>query len=225
MISLSPAGGCYDCETNELGCARFPGTIRRPGPWLAVMTIARPTAIAAALLLAACGTAPDGADIANNAPNQPVQTRPPADAATPPAPTEAAPEPATQTPAQSSQRPLSEAERALDAARRFTTALSDQRFVDAYAMWKAGGSSPRPGESEFAAKFAAFRSLLARPELPDRVEGAAGSLYAEVPVTLTGETIGGEAFKRTGTITLKRVNDVPGATPEQLRWHIIDVKL
>lgn len=23
----------------------------------------------------------------------------------------------------------------------------------------------------------------------------------------------------TGTVTLRRANDVPGATPEQLRWH------
>lgn len=52
------------------------------------------------------------------------------------------------------------------------------------------------------------------------VEGAAGSLYYEVPATLTGETVGGEPYRLTGTVILRRVNDVDGATPEQLAWHI-----
>jgi hypothetical protein len=50
-------------------------------------------------------------------------------------------------------------------------------------------------------------------------EGAAGSSYCTVSGTLTD---GGDASKaaRKGEIVLKRVNDVPGATPEQLRWTI-----
>lgn len=52
------------------------------------------------------------------------------------------------------------------------------------------------------------------------VEGAAGSLYYEVPATLTGETVGGEPYRLTGTVILRRVNDVDGATPDQLAWHI-----
>lgn len=48
-------------------------------------------------------------------------------------------------------------------------------------------------------------------------EGACGSLYYEAPVTLRFDESGEE---RSGTITLRRVNDVEGATPDQLRWHI-----
>jgi hypothetical protein len=48
-------------------------------------------------------------------------------------------------------------------------------------------------------------------------EGACGSLYYEAPVTLRFNESGEE---RTGTITLRRVNDVEGASPDQLRWHI-----
>lgn len=51
------------------------------------------------------------------------------------------------------------------------------------------------------------------------VEGAAGSLYYEVPVRLTATGPAGPV-RREGTITLRRVNDVDGATPAQLRWHI-----
>jgi hypothetical protein len=48
------------------------------------------------------------------------------------------------------------------------------------------------------------------------VEGAAGSLYYEAPVTLRF----GAAAPEHGSLVLRRANDVPGATPEQLRWHI-----
>jgi hypothetical protein len=47
-------------------------------------------------------------------------------------------------------------------------------------------------------------------------EGAAGSSFYEVPVTLRF----GSGKPETGTLTLRRVNNVPGATPEQLDWRI-----
>jgi hypothetical protein len=47
-------------------------------------------------------------------------------------------------------------------------------------------------------------------------EGAAGSSFYDVPVTLRF----GQGKPETGTLTLRRVNDVPGATPEQLDWRI-----
>ena len=50
-----------------------------------------------------------------------------------------------------------------------------------------------------------------------QVEGAAGSLYYEAPVTLR---FGAGAKPESGSLVLRRANDVPGATAEQLRWHI-----
>lgn len=47
-------------------------------------------------------------------------------------------------------------------------------------------------------------------------EGAAGSLYYEVPVMLRF----GDGMPEHGSLVLRRVNDIDGATPEQLRWHI-----
>lgn len=52
------------------------------------------------------------------------------------------------------------------------------------------------------------------------VEGGAGSLYYEVPVTMTGETIRGEPYRLRGTAVVRRVNDIDGASADQLRWHI-----
>ncbi|HST36374.1 MAG TPA: hypothetical protein VLK25_07070, partial [Allosphingosinicella sp.] len=56
---------------------------------------------------------------------------------------------------------------------------------------------------------------------PGEIEGAAGSLYVGVPVRIYGRRIGGGAFSTRGTITLRRVNDVPGSSAEQRRWHIM----
>jgi hypothetical protein len=48
-------------------------------------------------------------------------------------------------------------------------------------------------------------------------EGAAGSLYYEAPVLLLAN--GGKSQKQ-GVITLRRVNDVPGASEASLAWHV-----
>ena len=51
------------------------------------------------------------------------------------------------------------------------------------------------------------------------VEGAAGSLYCTVTATLE-DAGNGNRPPVDGTFTLRRVNDVEGATPEQLRWTV-----
>jgi hypothetical protein len=48
-----------------------------------------------------------------------------------------------------------------------------------------------------------------------QTEGAAGSIYTTVPVVFYGD-----AFRRSADIILRRVNDVPGSTAAQRRWHI-----
>jgi hypothetical protein len=47
-------------------------------------------------------------------------------------------------------------------------------------------------------------------------EGAAGSIYLSVPLTLSSD----DGRKREATVILRRVNDVPGSTEAQRRWHI-----
>lgn len=60
---------------------------------------------------------------------------------------------------------------------------------------------------------------------PRRVEGAAGSLYVDVPVVLYGRLVSGAEYHASGKATLRRVNDVPGATPEQLEWRIEKIEV
>jgi membrane-bound inhibitor of C-type lysozyme len=71
-----------------------------------------------------------------------------------------------------------------------------------------------------------YASLHAQIGAPGRVEGAAGSLFVEVPVVLYGRYATGAEYHASGKATLRRVNNVPGATPEQLKWRIekIEVK-
>lgn len=70
-----------------------------------------------------------------------------------------------------------------------------------------------------------YASLHAQVGAPGQVEGAAGSLYVDVPVVLYGRMNSGGEYHASGKATLRRVNDVPGATAEQLKWRIekIDV--
>jgi membrane-bound inhibitor of C-type lysozyme len=55
---------------------------------------------------------------------------------------------------------------------------------------------------------------------PGPIEGAAGSLYVEIPVVVYGRLANGKEFHQSGRAILRRVNDVPGSTAEQRRWRI-----
>ncbi len=84
----------------------------------------------------------------------------------------------------------------------------------ARAFWGDHGARSDLSETEFAARWAGMHY----PKVTfgkGESEGAAGSLYYTAPVTITD---GSRAI--TGEVVLRRVDDVDGASPEQLRWHI-----
>lgn len=100
---------------------------------------------------------------------------------------------------------------ALDA---FASAIETRDWKGVRAFWGDHGARSGMGEAAFAARW----SNLMAPEVtigPGQQEGAAGSLYYTAPVTI----IDGKRTIR-GNVVMRRVNDVDGATPEQLRWHI-----
>ena len=104
-------------------------------------------------------------------------------------------------------------------------ALEQGDYSTAYAQWGADAEA-RSGmtEAEHAAYWSAFETITAA--VPGgRMEGAAGSSYYEVPAAITGERTDGTPYRLEGPVVLRRVNDVPGATAEQLRWHIESVDL
>src|SRR3546814_6508705 len=73
---------------------------------------------------------------------------------------------------------------------------------------------------EFKESFSKYQEYHANIGAPGRIEGAAGSLYVEVPVQVYGRLNTGEEFNMLGSVQLRRVNDVPGSTPEPRQWHI-----
>jgi membrane-bound inhibitor of C-type lysozyme len=65
-----------------------------------------------------------------------------------------------------------------------------------------------------------YSSLHAQVGAPGAVQKAGKSLTVEVPVVLSGRLADGGAFSRSGKLVLRRMGDVPGATPAQREWRI-----
>ncbi|NLR69804.1 hypothetical protein HGI47_02795 [Novosphingobium sp. ERN07] len=81
-------------------------------------------------------------------------------------------------------------------------------------FWGDGGQRSGMDERAFAAKWSTLLAPVVTVGKGEQ-EGAAGSLYYTAPITIVD---GPRTLK--GEVVMRRVNDVPGATPEQLRWHI-----
>ena len=86
--------------------------------------------------------------------------------------------------------------------------IEEHRLDDAAKYW---------GDADAAAKFAKQLKPGVHLEIGDlgQTEGAAGSIYTTVPVVFYGE-----GYRRPASVILRRVNDVPGSTEAQRRWHI-----
>lgn len=177
----------------------------------------RGAALGLLLALAACGGEPApsaGADESKAARTAPA----PAPAPTPPA--AAAPEADSPSRSPEESAAVPEEQAALTVAKAYFDAIRSGDYDAAWALrWK--------GEGDDAASRKAFRDHYARYAdhnatvgMPGPVEGAAGSLYVEIPVQLYGRLKTGTPFSSAGVVTLRRVNDVPGSTAEQRRWRI-----
>lgn len=98
-------------------------------------------------------------------------------------------------------------------------AIARGDYQTAYEMWGPDGPPDQTVEA-FAAGYDETTNVRAFVEEPSEPEGAAGSTYITVPVVVTAQTASGADQRFEGDYVLRRVNDVPGAEPWQLRWHI-----
>ena len=132
-------------------------------------------------------------------------------------PSETQPAPAPPAPASSlaaAPKPPSESRDPAKVVVAWAKAMSLKQCGSAYLYWGDHGARLGLTPAQFAAKWA----KLANPEFelrPGTSEGAAGSLYYTAPIVL----IDGQR-RVPGQIVLRRVNDVDGASAEQMRWHI-----
>ncbi|SFG17023.1 hypothetical protein SAMN05518801_10922 [Novosphingobium sp. CF614] len=97
--------------------------------------------------------------------------------------------------------------------RYYTNAIRVGDWVDAAKAWSLDAQmTPEKLQVEFGGQ-ASPKIAVGKGD----TEGAAGSLYYEAPIVV--DFADGRLSKR-GTIVLRRVNDVPGASEEQLNWRI-----
>ena len=171
------------------------------------------------------GNAVNGAAIATPDPAVPDATPSAADTA---AAADAASAAAPDTAATSLPEPPASPDSAQAAAtvvETYYALLDEGRYAEARALWGDGGTRSGKTETQFAAGFAATAETHAEVGVPGEPEGAAGSVFVDVPVTVTARLKNGTAQRFTGSYTLRRVNDVPGSTAEQRRWHIDSARL
>jgi hypothetical protein len=98
-------------------------------------------------------------------------------------------------------------------------AINAHHFHDAYHLWFDEGAASGLTLEEFARGYDRTRSTTFRAGAPSRIEGAAGSRYVTIPVTIDATTTDGLHQHFEGSIVLRRVV-VPGAENEGRSWHI-----
>lgn len=106
-----------------------------------------------------------------------------------------------------------------DVVRAYYEAIAAGDHAAAHAMWGDEGRASGLTLEEFRAGFARTDTVFVEPGPPGRVEGAAGSRYVELPVTVQARTIDGRRQCFRGRYVLRR-SVVDGATPAQRRWHL-----
>ncbi|MBN3883898.1 MAG: hypothetical protein HWQ44_13215 [Nostoc sp. JL34] len=126
-------------------------------------------------------------------------------------------------PASGTQNPdnnQSQEQQAVQLIHDYYDAIARRDYKQAYLAWDGDGTASKQSFEEFQQSFANIVSIVEEVGKPGSLEGAAGSLYIEIPVTVTSVTSNGTPQRFRGSYKLRRVNNVPGSTPNQRRWHI-----
>jgi len=93
---------------------------------------------------------------------------------------------------------------------QFAALLEQRRFGEASVL----------GEEDFTGIFPKDSVVHSEIGAPGEIEGAAGSLYVQIPIRFYGTLSNGKQVSQRAIATLRRVNDVPGSTEQQRTWHI-----
>lgn len=113
---------------------------------------------------------------------------------------------------------------AVEAIQHYYEAIRSKDFASAYALWSDGGRASGQTPEQFAAGFADTADVLVTLDAPARLEGAMGSRYIEVPVSVEATARDGKVRRFVGAYTLRR-SVVDGATPDQRAWRIASADL
>lgn len=175
-------------------------------------------ALLAVALLSACGV-PTESNVTSNEPT------PAANVAVPLAP----PAPGTPGGLPDDRTPLEEpkgsidpksAEAAGQVMQSYGALIEQKSLAEAARLWGDADAA-----ALFVGQFKSASELHFQIGKPGDTEGAAGSIYVTVPIVIYGRLKRGGDFSRSGTATLRRVNDVDGSTEAQRRWHVAQIEL
>lgn len=178
------------------------------------VTIPSTVALALVLHLAGCDKSPvtphdaDAVPIATLARTQ-----------APLAPEDAAPTPSLPPAAMTSTPPGPTDRDPAHALAYWREAMEKRDWIAARGVFGDHGAQSGMTPEAFAATWSKYRIVDITVGKGEQDAGA-GSSYYDVPVTITGLTSTNKPYNLAGRLTLRRVNDVDGATAEQLRWHI-----
>lgn len=100
--------------------------------------------------------------------------------------------------------------------------IEERKYAEAYALRAPNGATDK---AVFVAALSSYAQYHAEVGAPGPLMGAAGTLYVDVPVVIYGRLKTGVEVHKSGSIILRRSNDIPGATDEQLSWRIADENL
>jgi hypothetical protein len=109
--------------------------------------------------------------------------------------------------------------------RNYYAAIDQQDYRRAYRLWGDEGKASNQSFAGFTGGFAHTRHTSVDIGKPGLIEGAAGSSFITIPVSVSAVTDQGTRQRFTGSYVLRHVNDVPGATSAQRRWHITSASL
>ena len=98
-------------------------------------------------------------------------------------------------------------------------AINRRDFRTAFLLWSDSGRASGQTLKQFEAGFADTDSSRVTIGTAGRVEGAAGSRYVEIPVTVRAWRGDGSTQEFAGSYVVRRAV-VDGATEAQRRWHL-----
>lgn len=115
-------------------------------------------------------------------------------------------------------------QQAVSTLRAYYASINAGDYATAYAQWGDGGRASGQSAEQFAAGFAGTEGVSVQVGTPGRIEGAAGSRYITVPLTLDARQSDGSGRRYAGNYVLRR-SVVDGATADQQAWRIASADL
>jgi hypothetical protein len=98
---------------------------------------------------------------------------------------------------------------------RYGALIEQKRWAESRTLWSNADAA-----KEFERNWRDYSDVHLEIGNPGDMEGAAGSSYVTIPAIFYGDLKSGQPSRLEADVILRRVNEVPGSTEAQRRWHI-----